>query len=84
MQLQGIREGDIIEYDVRGQYGHALVAKAAHTDPATKKRVLTLKQLGSRPIVTLTVTSYQVRDHWRQRRKGKRKANGNGNGESSD
>jgi hypothetical protein len=84
MQTTGIREGDIIEYNVRGQVGHALVSMEAHVDPVTKKRVVGIVPLGVRDnLPTRRVTSYQIKNHWRKRRL-KGKANGNGNGESAD
>lgn len=69
METAGIRKDDIIEYDVRGQRGYALVSEQLHHDPDINKKVLTLKPLGVRErLLTRHVTSMQVKDHWRKKR----------------
>lgn len=70
MQTTGIREEDILELDVRGHIFHALVDRPLHLDPMTKRRVVSLKPLRpGQSLLTLNVTSRQIRNHWRKRRK---------------
>lgn len=84
MQTTGIREGDIVQYNVRGQQGYALVSMEAHVDPVSKKRVVGIVPLRPRDnLPTRRVTSYQIKEHWRKRRL-KGRSHGNGNGESDD
>jgi hypothetical protein len=82
METTGIREGDIVKVNVRGQTFHALVAQEAHTDPVLKKRVIRLAPLvPGKTLLTHTVTSLQITDHWRKRRTKGAKANVSSNGE---
>lgn len=69
MQTTGIRAGDIVKCDVRGQEFFAMVAKEAHVDPMTKRRVLSLEPLSRNThLPTYIVTPQQITDHWRKKR----------------
>lgn len=69
MQASGIRVGDIVKCDVRGQPFFAFVAKEAHTDRVTKRRVLTLEPLTpGTHIPSYNVTPQQITEHWRKPR----------------
>lgn len=82
MQTTGIREGDIVKLNVRGQTFHALVAEEAHIDPVTQKRVIRLSPLvPGKTLLAHTVTSQQITDHWRKRRTKGASKNGTSNGE---
>lgn len=69
MQATGIRAGDIVKCDVRGQTFYALVAKEVHKDKATNRRVISLEPLTpTGHLLTYIVTPQQVVDHWRKKR----------------
>lgn len=82
MQTTGIREGDIVKLNVRGQTFYALVAQEVHVDPVTTRRVIRLSSLvPGKSLLTHTVTSQQITDHWRKRRTKGASKNGSSDGE---
>lgn len=65
--LGGIKKNDIIQADVRGQRFFALVySDGAFDDKFHKQRVLALKPLGNKRLLTNTVTATQVIGHYRR------------------
>lgn len=74
MQVAGIRVGDIVKCNVRGQEFFAFVTKETHREELTKRRVLGIEPLTpGKGIPAYSVTPHQIIDHWRKpRRKGKK------------
>jgi hypothetical protein len=76
MQTTGIREGDIVKCDVRGQTFYALVTEESHIDSMTKRRVLSIQPLPGSHVSTYSVTPQQIVDHWRKKRTRSKKGSG--------
>jgi len=72
MDTSGIKAGDIVKCDVRGQEFFALVSRPIYHNATLAKRVVDVEPLrpGSR-LPSTFVTPRQITDHWRKsRRKG--------------
>ena len=65
MNTAGIREGDIIQCDIRGDRFYAIARSA----PA--KGVVPIESLTGRPIPSMNATSRQVVAHWRKSKQSK-------------
>lgn len=71
MQSQGIKRGDIIHCNVRGDKFYATVRSPVSYNPTLNKRCLEVRSLTGRPIPARFVTPRQVIGHWRQSRRNK-------------
>lgn len=67
MNTAGIKIGDIVECDVRGDLFYGLVTQPLHRDEVLRKKVVTVRSLTGRPIPTGYVTAFQIKKHWRLR-----------------
>ena len=71
MQTQGIKTGDVIRCNVRGDKFYALVRSPVSYNPAMNKRCLEVTSLTGRPIPSKFITPRQVIGHWRKSRRNK-------------
>lgn len=60
MNLAGVREGDIIQCDIRGDRFYAMARSTA------KNGVIPIESLTGRPIPSMNAKSRQVVAHWRK------------------
>jgi hypothetical protein len=65
MRLAGIRVGDIVQADVRGQRFHALVTDY-QPHPESSRALLFVESLSRQPIPTRCLTARQVVGHFRK------------------
>jgi hypothetical protein len=75
MNTTSIRTDDIVRCDVRGDLFYGLVVRPLEYDETMKKKVVKIVSLTGRPIPTMFVTGFQIKDHWKKRgRKRKEKS----------
>jgi len=67
MNTTSIRTDDIVRCDVRGDLFYGLVVKPLEYNETMKKKVIRITSLTGRPIPTMFVTSFQIKDHWSKR-----------------
>jgi hypothetical protein len=64
MRLAGIREGNIIQADVRGQRFHAAVVREPHFADSIGRRAIQVASLNGRPLPARLLTARQVIGHF--------------------
>ncbi len=73
MNTTSIHPQDIVKCDVRGDIFYGLVVTGLAYNETMKKKVIQIESLTGRPIPTMFVTGFQIKDHWSKRGR-KRKA----------